>query len=352
MTTPDDNDPCQASWEIGPFVKVPEPILGPDPDLTFTCPVSGATKKWAIRASYNPTAVVRDGKIYLLYRAEDNPNDVTGPEGWFNRVGRLGLAWSEDGLKFTSHPTPVLYPDNDDCKPYEWSGGCEDLHTVEDEDGTYWGYYTAQQGAQSTDSMMVASSTDLIHWTKHGRALPGVARSRTGQVIARLEDGRMIAEKIDAKYWMYWSIGCFLAASDDLVHWTPIAGNDGTPIPYLQARKGYFDSGSCEIGAIALRRDDGILITYNAYNRSAADGGDPSLPSSWASLGQALFDRDDPTRLLERSEKPFLTAELEWECNGIFSNCIVSNGLVHFKDRWHIYYGAADKWTGTATCDG
>jgi hypothetical protein len=45
------------------------------------------------------------------------------------------MAWSEDGTHFTRHVTPVLYPDNDEWKQYEWEGGCEDLHLVEDENG-------------------------------------------------------------------------------------------------------------------------------------------------------------------------------------------------------------------------
>jgi predicted GH43/DUF377 family glycosyl hydrolase len=198
--------------------------------------------------------------------------------------------------------------------------------------------------------MMVASSTDLFHWTKHGRALPGLKRSRTGLVVCRREGERLVATKINGKYWMYWGIGCYVATSDDLIHWTPITRQNGNPISFLPPRKGYFDSGACEIGAIALKRNNGILITYNSVNRPADAGGDPSVPASWASLGQAVYDPNDPTRLIKRCERPFLTAELEWERKGIFDNVVVANGLVYFKNSWMIYYGAADKWTGMAVC--
>ena len=70
----------------------------------------------------------------------------TGPTtgtriGW-GRTCRIGLAISEDGIHFTRHPEPVLYPDNDEWKQYEWEGGCEDLHIIEGEDGVYYMNYT------------------------------------------------------------------------------------------------------------------------------------------------------------------------------------------------------------------
>ena len=80
---------------------------------------------------YNPAAVTRGGKVYLLYRADDRSPDLE-----WGRTCRIGLAHSDDGIHFKRYPTPVLYPDNDEWKQYEWVGGCEDLHIIEDEAGT------------------------------------------------------------------------------------------------------------------------------------------------------------------------------------------------------------------------
>ena len=38
----------------------------------------------------------------------------------WGRTCRIGLADSEDGIHFTRHPQPVLYPNNDPWKEYEW----------------------------------------------------------------------------------------------------------------------------------------------------------------------------------------------------------------------------------------
>ena len=73
-----------APWADGDFVFVGE-ILGPAPDLVFACPVTGGPVQWASKDVFNPGAIVRDGSIHLLVRAEDS----VGPFGGTFR----GSAW-------------------------------------------------------------------------------------------------------------------------------------------------------------------------------------------------------------------------------------------------------------------
>ena len=147
---------------------------------------------------------------------------------------------------------------------------------------------------------------------------------------------------------MYYNIDCSVATSDDLINWSPLLDTEGKPVRAFEPRPGYFDSGSCEAGAIALLTDRGILLMYNAFNRNPEDGGDPAIPPTWSSVGQALLDRNDPTRLLDRLDKPFLHAELDWELTGYYPNALVSNAMVLFNGQWHLYYGAADRRIGLA----
>ena len=149
------------TWALGPFVKqdAVNPILLPKDDTQFLCPVRNEQVKWEEKDVFNPSAVVRDSKVYLLYRAED----VIGK---FLGTSRIGLAISDDGIQFTRHSEPVLYPDNDDFYDIEWEGGCEDPRIVEGEEGIYYMNYTAWNGDKAR--LCVASSTDLFHWQKHG----------------------------------------------------------------------------------------------------------------------------------------------------------------------------------------
>ena len=126
-----------SDWPLLNFVKVDSlnPILRPSPDLTFSCPVSKEDVNWEERNVLNPSALVRDGKVYMIYRAQD--------EGM---TSRLGLAISEDGLHFEKQAAPIFYPANDSMLHYEWKGGVEDPRIVEGEDETYIMTYTSYDG--------------------------------------------------------------------------------------------------------------------------------------------------------------------------------------------------------------
>ena len=93
---------------------------------------------WEILSTFNPAAVVKDNKIFLLYRAEDN----TGKDKIGYHTSRLSLAESEDGLHFKRKARPVLYPADDSQKQFEWEGGCEDPRFVEEENGKCYLTYT------------------------------------------------------------------------------------------------------------------------------------------------------------------------------------------------------------------
>ncbi len=309
-------------WDLGPFIKREEPILRPRPESRFRCPIRGQEVRWEEQNVYNPAAIVRDGKVYLLYRADDKSPDLT-----WGRTCRIGLAYSEDGVNFTRHPEPVLYPDNDLWKEYEWEGGCEDLHIIEGVDGAYYMNYTTWNG--HSDTVSVAVSRDLYHWTKHGPAFrkAGKVGGRSGVVVSRREGDRLIATKVNGRYWMYYTHPCALAWSDNLIDWTP-------------AGKSVW-SGGHESGAIALLRDDAILLMFNST----------MWPSHglWT-LGQAVIDHQDMTTVLKHQDQPFLYPQHDWEETGFIERTTVANGLVHFKDQWLLYYGAADRAIGLAIC--
>ena len=131
---------ARQKWMLGPFTKPVDanPIITPDSSSRFHSPITDSVVAWEAYATFNPAAVVRDGKVFLLYRAED----ATGVEQIGGHTSRLGLGQSTDGVHFTRRATPVLYPDTDAQRPNEWPGGVEDPRIVQSEDGTYILTYT------------------------------------------------------------------------------------------------------------------------------------------------------------------------------------------------------------------
>jgi predicted GH43/DUF377 family glycosyl hydrolase len=323
------------SWAILPFIKVDSvnPVLVPG-DLTFKCPVLKKNVKWEEKDVFNPAAVIRDNKVYLLFRAEDVIGKYAG-------TSRLGLAVSNDGLHFEKMNEPVFYPDNDSLKIYEWEGGVEDPRIVESEDGTYILTYTAYDG--NLARLLIATSKDLTHWTKHGLVLREKYKntwSKSGAIVAREVDGRIVAQKINGKYWMYFGdTDLFMATSDDLVNWTPVE-DDGKLKSVLKPRPGYFDSRLVESGPYALIRESGIVLIYNGMNLDS--GGDSTLEKGAYCAGQALFDLNDPTSLKGRLEKNFMKPDKSYELTGQVNQVCFLEGMIRFKGKWFLYYGTAD----------
>ncbi len=338
-------------WALTGFIR-PEgfgPAIAPDSSLTFDCPCSGKRVAWAGRDTFNPAAVVRDGKIVLLFRAEDDYGEGIG-----KRTSRIGYASSKDGIRFRTAAEPVMYPDRDAQHDLEWPGGCEDPRVAVTEDGLYVMMYT--QWNRKTARLAVATSKDLRNWTKHGPAFAAAYNGRfkdmfckSASILTKVENGRQTVAKIDGRYIMYWGERFInVATSEDLVHWTPLLDENGDILKVAVPRKGHFDSDMTECGPPALITDKGILLVYNGRNRGGKDRDRRYAANSYCA-GQMLFDRKDPCRLLDRLDEPFLVPEKEFEkCGQYPAGTVFVEGLVLFKGKWHLYYGCADSLVGTA----
>ena len=335
-------------WQIGPFTRPTNgPVITPDKAAIFKDPIRKSPVLWEALHTFNPAAIVRDGKIVVLYRAEDD----TGTMQIGEHTSRLGLATSADGIHFTRLPEPVFYPAEDAQKSREWPGGVEDPRLVESEDGTYVLTYT--QWNRITYSIGIATSKDLQHWTKYGPAFLGAANGKydhlkykSGGIVTHFVNDRLIAAKINGKYWMYWGEGAIrLATSSDLIHWTPVEDTHGNPIQVLTKRAGHFDSGFPETGPPPVLTQAGIVVLYNGKNDP--QHGDPNLGPNAYAAGEALFDAHDPTHLIDRTEAPVLKPERPYEKTGQYiAGTTFAEGLVRFHDRWFLYYGCADSAVG------
>ena len=335
-------------WQIGPFLRpLDVPSITPLRDSLFRNPVDGKPVRWEALHTFNPAAVVRGGRVYVIYRAEDDSGEM--------RIGmhtsRLGLAESDDGIHFTRRTEPILYPDRDSQFDREWPGGCEDPRIVESEDGTYVLTYT-QWNRKKTDAA-IATSKDLVHWTKHGPAFGtegkyGALSYKSAGIVTRLSNGHLLAAWIAGKYWMYWGEGVIrLATSDDLIHWKPIEDANGEPVIVLSKRPGRFDSSFPEVGPPPVWTQAGIVVLYNGKN--AADSGDPAIGPNAYAVGEALFSGSDPAKLLARTDQPVFKPDMPFEKTGQYAaGTTFAEGLVRFKDQWFLYYGCADSAVGVA----
>jgi len=338
------------SWQLGTFEKPADnPVLTADSTYLFLCPVQKKWVKWQKADVFNPAAIVRDGKVYLLFRAEDNPAAGIG-----GRTSRIGLAVSSDGIHFQKMKDPVLYPDSSSFIQYDYPGGCEDPRIVQSEDGTYVLAYTSWN--KIVARLSIATSRDLIHWEKKGPAFAKAYNgkylntwSKSGSIVTTLKDEKIVAVKINGKYWMYWGEGFVNAAySDDLIDWTPTLDEKGELAKAITTRKNMFDSDLTEPGPPALLTKKGIVLLYNGKN-AKGENADPAIPENTYCGGQVLFDRNDPTKAVDRAAACFIRPDLPHEVSGQYkAGTTFIEGLVFFKGRWFLYYGTADSMVGLA----
>jgi predicted GH43/DUF377 family glycosyl hydrolase len=301
---------------FGEWTRVsPTPILSPQGDGFESAGI------------FNPTVVKKDGEFVMLYRAQDR-----------NGTSSLGYATSKDGVDFTKRATPVMTAE----APYEKGGGVEDPRLQKFGDTyylTYTGYNNVDgSGPRQKDAQLcLATSKDLIHWDRKGVILPAYKGTWNTNWT---KSGAIVPEKINGKYWMYYlgdargpnpQMG--LASSDDLLHWT-----DALDHPVLGNRTGKFDARVVEPGPAPVFTADGIFLIYNGA------GEDGVYATGWA-----LFDKNDPAKVITRADAPIFSPTLEWEKVGQVPNVIFVEGMVREANRWLFYYGGADKYIGVAS---
>ena len=342
-------------WALGGFVR-PEkanPIITPNPSNQFDCPMQDKKIGWEESDVFNPAATVKDGKIYVLYRAEDNSATGIG-----KRTSRIGLAESEDGIHMKRRKTPVMYPDKDNMKEYEWEGGCEDPRVTMTKDGLYVMAYTSWN--RKVARLCIATSRDLVKWEKHGPAFAKAYNGRfkdifckSGSMVTTIKDGKQVLTKIDGKYFMYWGEhAVYAATSDDLVNWTPILDEKNELATVIKPRPQYFDSALTECGPPAILTDKGIVLLYNGKNQTNDSKRDKRFTAGAYCAGQILTDPKEPLKVLQRLDVPFFRPMASFEKSGQYvDGTVFIEGLVFFKNKWYLYYGCADSQVSVAIYD-
>lgn len=344
-----DKEPAK-DWVLGPFLR-PEgvnPVLVPQL-TTFDCPMRKQPVKWEESDIFNPAATMKGGKIVVLYRAEDN-----SARGIGKRTSRIGYAESKDGIAFKRYKSPVLFPGGDAFEDIECPGGCEDPRVAMTEDGLYVMLYTAWN--RKTPRLAVATSKDLKHWTKHGLAFGKAYNGRfsamatkSASILTKLKDEKIVIDKVDGKYLMYWGeYAVYAATSENLIDWYPVLDGNNELRKLAKPRRGYFDSQMTECGPPAIRTRNGIVLLYNGKNERGEKGDTAYHPGAYCG-GQILFDNEHPYEVIDRLDKPFFVPEATFEKSGQYVNgTVFIEGLAYCKKKLYLYYGCADSRVAVA----
>lgn len=272
------------------------PLLEPIPDHA-----------WENRTVFNNAVANWGDKIVLVYRAQGTENDIS----------RLGYAESTDGVHFTRKPEPVFVPETPD-----------EVKGVEDPRLTYIdGAYQMLYTAWSPEAIQVAraSTTDFIHWQRHGISFGGPDN----------KDAAIFPAKVHGRYAAFHRIppSMWIAYSDDLTNWTDYQ-------EIMTPRPGCYDALKLGAGGPPIETDEGWLVIYHGVDHDLV-----------YRLGVAILDKDDPSIVINRPKVPILEPEESWELVGDVPNVVFTCGTAELGEDYLIYYGGADKVIALATAN-
>jgi len=282
--------------------------------------LTAADWPYPIHTVFNAGAtLLQDGTTLLLCRVEDRRGH-----------SHLCAARSADGISdwvIDSEPTLLADPAN---HPEElW--GIEDARiTYVPELKTYAVAYTAF--GKGGPGVSLALTADFVHFDRCGLVMQ--PDDKDAALLPRRIDGmfalvhRPIADT-GAHVWISYS--------PDLRSW-------GGHRMMLQARRGaWWDANKVGLSPPLIETEHGWLMLYHGVRSTAA--------GSLYRLGVALFDLEQPDRLLLRGDEWVFGPEAAYETAGDVANVTFPCGTTVGRDgdTLNLYYGAADTVVALAT---
>ena len=203
------------------------------------------------------------------------------------------------------------------------SNGIEDARFVQFSDGgrtTYYATYTAYKGTAIRSELIETSDFLSFRMTPlHGAA-------------ARNKGMALFPRKIDGKYAMIArqdNENLYLIYSDDLYRW-----EGGQAILKPQFPWEFVQIGNC--GSPVELEEGWLMLTHGVG------------PVRKYSIGAALLDKRDPSRVLARSSEPLLRPEPS-EREGYVPNVVYTCGAMMHNDQLILPYAVSDTYSNFAT---
>lgn len=304
------------------FEKNPSnPIISPKP-----------SSWWESKQTFNPGAILIEGKVHLLYRAIG--------EDW---VSRLGYASTIDGFHITErldYPVYEYRGGTPSCPMVSPSGGSfvgvEDprIVRVDDEDRIYM-TYTAYDGLNISVAITSIEIEDLLekNWRwKEPRIISPPGEHHKNWVL--------FPKKFEGKYAILHS----LSPSIQIEYLNSLDVPKGF---YIRSKydegfvswKHVWETRVRGAAAPPIETEEGWLLLYHAT--------DAKEPDKYK-LGAMLLDLRNPKRVLAAASAPVLEPSEKYEYEGFKPGVIYATGAVVKGDDLLLYYGAADSYVCVA----
>jgi len=289
------------------------PILKPDqvpygPALVFN---AGATKYL--------------GKYVMVFR-----NDYLVDGRIRGEMTDLGLAESDDGVRWTVSPRPCFAMRTDEViRAYDprltvIAGRCHMSFALDTQHGICGGIAVTDD----FEDFQVLSTT-----TPDNRNIV-LFPEKIGGKYVRLERPLPVYGRGRERFDIW------ISDSPDLKYW-------GNPRLLLGVESVPFANSKIGPAAPPIKTDKGYLTTFHAVDLDPGRGRNGWEDRPWQkryTAGIMLLDLEDPGRIVGLSERPLMAPEAPYETQGGFRNDVVFPGGMILEDSGEvkIYYGAAD----------
>jgi predicted GH43/DUF377 family glycosyl hydrolase len=306
------------------------PIIAPNP-----------ANKWESRATFNSAALLENGKVHFIYRALGDSD-----------LSVLGYATSSDGLNIDERSDEPIYIPRE---PFETPGG----HAFK----TFAEHFASGGGYGGIEDPRITKVEDKIFMTYvafDGATPPRVAltsipidaflnrewdRWETPKLISAPgmvnKSAVIFPEKINGKYVMLHRVypNILVDMLDDLDF-----NNDKflTGQYFIPPRRKQWDSKKVGAGAPPMKTKDGWLLIYQSVGYQ---------DSGRYKIGAMVLDKDNPTKVLYRTNNPILEPVEHYENGGFKSGVVYPCGAVIKDDKLLVYYGGGDTYVNAAEAD-
>jgi len=282
--------------------------------------LTAADWPYPIHTVFNPGAtLLPDGTTLLLCRVEDSRGH--------SHLCAARSANGVDGWQIDPQPTMLADPHN---YPEEIWGIEDPRVTFVPELGKYAVVYTAY--TRDGPGVALALTKEFREFERYGLIMS--PEDKDAALLPYRIGGHwaLIHRPVSAPRAHMW-----ISYSPDLRHW-------GSHKLMLEARRGaWWDANKIGLSPPPIDTPQGWLVIYHGVRMTAA--------GCIYRLGLALFDKDQPERLLKRGDEWVFGPEQPYEQRGDVGNVVFPCGytIADDGDTVRFYYGAADTTIALAT---
>jgi len=244
-----------------------------------------------------------------------------------NGIPYVYLGWSDDAIHWEFEPNKVPFEDEDGNPFMPYYAYDPRLVKVEDTYYIIWcgDFYGAAIGmAKTTDfKKFVRVENPFIPFNRNAVLFPRKIRDKY----------IMLSRPSDSGHTPFGDI--FLSESPDMIHWgchRHVMGRSGN----------WWESVKIGGGAAPIETSEGWLLFYHGVSGTCN--------GFVYSIGGAILDIDEPSRVKYRCENFLLTPEKWYEERGFVPNVCFPCATIHDSETGKIalYYGCADSYVGLA----